>query len=56
MIPYDLAPSLHTAEPQATTLDDGFSAPQPCAAAEQDKPPEAPHATVDPALWDKSLF
>jgi hypothetical protein len=27
MIPYDLDPSLHTAEPEPDVLDDGFSPP-----------------------------
>ena len=27
MIPYDLDPSLHTAQPEAPVLDDGFSPP-----------------------------
>jgi hypothetical protein len=28
MIPYDIDPSLHTAEPESQLLDDGFSPPQ----------------------------
>jgi hypothetical protein len=28
MIPYELDPSLHTAEPESEVLDDGFSPPQ----------------------------
>lgn len=57
MIPYDLDPSLHTAEPESTMLDDGFSPPQQPAAAQEEKPPE-PHGlpAVDHALWAKSPF
>lgn len=28
MIPYDIDPTLHTAEPEPQQLDDGFSPPQ----------------------------
>jgi hypothetical protein len=56
MIPYDLDPSLHTAEPGPTTLDDGFSPPQPPAAGESEKAPEAQDAVLDPSLWAKSPF
>ena len=56
MIPYDLDPSLHTAEPEPTTLDDGFSPPQNVPAAENEKAREAQNAAVDPALWSKSPF
>ena len=55
MIPYDLDPSLHTAEPAPKTLDDGFSPPPPPHAAHDDNV-EAPSANVDPALWAKSEF
>ena len=53
MIPYDLDPSLHTAEPESTQLDDGFSPPQPVGAAEETPQPPL---KVDPALWAKSEF
>ena len=54
MIPYDLDPSLHTAEPEPVTLDDGFSPPHPAAAREEEEPLDA--QAVDPALWAKSAF
>jgi hypothetical protein len=53
MIPYDLDPSLHTAEPPPPQLDDGFSPPQP---VEGDDAAATPGAPVDPALWTKSEF
>jgi hypothetical protein len=57
MIPYDLDPSLHTAEPESMMLDDGFAPPQQPAAAQEDKPPEAQGVpAVDHALWAKSPF
>ena len=34
MIPYDIDPSLHSAEPEPPLLDDGFSPPVPDEAAE----------------------
>lgn len=51
MIPFDIDPSLHAAEPPPPQLDDGFSPPP----AEQ----EVPGVTVNPAdplLWVKSDF
>lgn len=56
MIPYDLDPSLHAAEPESAVLDDGFSPPQPVVAPEGEKEPQVPSAAVDPALWAKSQF
>jgi hypothetical protein len=57
MIPYDLDPSLHTAEPESTSLDDGFSPPQqPPARDTTDQPSEARDVAIDPALWAKSPF
>jgi hypothetical protein len=65
MIPYDLDPSLHTAEPGSTMLDDGFSppqhervAPEKVVAPEKEyklseSPPDVP---TDPGLWAKSAF
>jgi hypothetical protein len=51
MIPYDIDPSLHTAEPEPQRLDDGFSPPaHEAAAAAQDAPP------ADAALGEKSPF
>jgi hypothetical protein len=57
MIPYDLDPSLHAAEPEPDVLDDGFSPPhhdEPEAAA----PPGAVPAQTGPdaALSGKSPF
>lgn len=57
MIPYDLDPSLHAAEPEPDMLDDGFSPPhhdEPEAAA----PPGAVPAQTGPdaALSGKSPF
>ena len=52
MIPYDLDPSLHNAEPEPPLLDDGFSPPQGSDLAEADAIDEP----VDPALWAKSKF
>ena len=51
MIPYDVDPSLHTAEPGPPRLDDGFSPPPP--------EPQADDAGAPPgadALGDKSPF
>ena len=56
MIPYDLDPSLHSAEPASTVLDDGFSPPPQPVAAENENPTPPQSASVDPALWVKSPF
>jgi hypothetical protein len=57
MIPYDLDPSLHTAEPESTMFDDGFSPPQPAHATTQDEAqPQGPNGACDPALAAKSPF
>jgi hypothetical protein len=58
MIPYDLDPSLHTAAPEPTLLDDGFSPPQhePVAADPEKRDPSHSSPPVDPALWAKSAF
>jgi hypothetical protein len=60
MIPYDLDPSLHTAEPESAMLGDGISPPPPLVAPPQDPAPQPPlqaqGAPVDPALWAKSPF
>lgn len=56
MIPYDLDPSLHTAQPDRATLDDGFSPPSQPVAAGDEQRQEPQGVCVDPALWAKSLF
>jgi hypothetical protein len=58
MIPYELDPSLHNAQPQSTMLDDGFSPPQshprsPEAPQDELSYP-APDRPADPALRGKS--
>lgn len=53
MIPYDLDPSLHEAEPEKASLDDGFAPPPP--ARDPAEPIAAEDAAV-PALSTKSLF
>jgi hypothetical protein len=54
MIPYEVDPSLHPAQPAPPQLDDGFSPPAPEA---EDKPAAAGTAApVDPSLWSKSDF
>ena len=54
MIPYEVDPSLHPAEPAPPQLDDGFSPPAP----EPSNTTAPPAATppVDPNLWAKSEF
>lgn len=56
MIPYQVDPSLHPAEPAPPRLDDGFSPPHPADA--QAKPAVAgqPVEPIDPTLWVKSDF
>ena len=58
MIPYDLDPSLHNAQPQSTMLDDGFSPPQPHRQRPEAPQDELPHPALDrpadPALRGKS--
>jgi hypothetical protein len=57
MIPYDIDPSLHGGEPEATSLDDGFSPPShETHEAEPDAHDVPPTEPVDPALWKKSAF
>ena len=55
MIPYDIDPSLHAAEPQQVRLDDGFSAPHSHGEAVE---PAAAQATtsLEQALASKSDF
>jgi hypothetical protein len=52
MIPYEIDPSLHTAQPAPEQLDDGFSPP----VAEAPVRPDAAPPEIEPALWDKSEF
>lgn len=57
MIPYDLDPSLHTAEPEPEVLDDGFSPPHHDEPAKVAQPDATPAQTaVDAALQSKSPF
>jgi len=53
MIPYDIDPSLHTAEPEPQQLDDGFSPPHPEPVPDEDAQQTAVGAD---ALGDKSPF
>lgn len=54
MIPYDIDPSLHPAEPAPPQLDDGFSPPPPDEWG--DSSPGQATQKVDPSLWAKSAF
>ena len=55
MIPYELDPSLHTAEPESEVLDDGFSPPhEPMASTEM--PPNPEDTALDEAFSGKSPF
>jgi hypothetical protein len=54
MIPYDIDPSLHPAEPAPPQLDDGFSPPP--ADHSDDLPAAQAPQQVDPSLWAKSAF
>jgi len=58
MIPYDIDPSLHGAEPEPTSLDGGFSPPshETHEANPEVAPDASPAEPVDPALWKKSAF
>jgi hypothetical protein len=56
MIPYQVDPSLHPAEPAAPQLDDGFSPPHQAGAQPRPAVPGEPVEPVDPALWAKSDF
>jgi hypothetical protein len=54
MIPYEIDPSLHTAEPEPPRLDDGFSPPEP---HESDAhSPVVTHPASPVLLPDKSEF
>jgi len=55
MIPYDIDPSLHAAEPEQLSLDDGFSAP--CSHGEAPEADAADgSARLEEALASKSDF
>jgi hypothetical protein len=54
MIPYDVDPSLHTAEPEPPQLDDGFSPPAQEPGVPESKPAQ-PAASAG-VLGDKSAF
>lgn len=55
MIPYDIDPSLHAAEPEQLMLDDGFSAPR--SHGESHQRAGAEHAaSLEEALASKSDF
>jgi hypothetical protein len=56
MIPYQVDPSLHPAEPAAQQLDDGFSPPRAADAEHKPAVPGTPVEPADPALWIKSDF
>lgn len=55
MIPYDIDPSLHAAEPEPPQLDDGFSPPHSEPPEAGVAPPPRPAASAD-TIGDKSLF
>ena len=54
MIPYDIDPSLHAAEPEPPVLDDGFSPRPHHEVAQPEADPRA--AVADTSLSDKSAF
>jgi hypothetical protein len=56
MIPYDVDPSLHNADPEPEQLDDGFSPPQRHHAPPHAYDEPAAGEPVDPSLGSKSLF
>ena len=56
MIPYQVDPSLHPAEPAPPQFDDGFSPPPQAHAQAQPAAPGKPVEPIDPALWIKSDF
>lgn len=58
MIPYDIDPTLHSAQPGELLLDDGFSAPRGDSDATEAPSPPATRATasLDQALASKSDF
>ncbi len=55
MIPYDIDPSLHAAQPEQLLLDDGFSAPR--SHGQTPQPAATPAASsLEDALASKSDF
>jgi len=56
MIPYQLDPTLHPAQPVPPQLDDGCSPPRDGAVPPQPKADAGESAPVDPSLWAKSEF
>ena len=55
MIPYDIDPSLHAAEPEQLSLDDGCSSPRSHAES-PDPAPAEDAAALEEALASKSDF
>lgn len=55
MIPYDVDPSLHSAQPQPMLLDDGFSAPRSSRHA-LPTGSDVPAPSLEDALASKSEF
>lgn len=55
MIPYDIDPSLHAAQPEQPRLDDGFSSPRSHGEA-PDRAPAEDAAGLEGALASKSDF
>lgn len=56
MIPYEIDPSLYTAEPEPPVLDDGFSTPHHGEPAVTAETPPATDAPVDAALLPRNPF
>lgn len=56
MIPYQLDPTLHPAQPVPQQLDDGCLPPGAAAASPQSEAAPGEPAPVDPTLWAKSEF
>ena len=56
MIPYDVDPSLHNADPEPEQLDDGFSPPHRHHAPPHAHDEPVAGEPVDPSLGSKSLF
>lgn len=56
MIPYQLDPTLHPAQPVPPQLDDGCSPPRAGAVPPQPQADAGESAPVDPSLWAKSEF
>lgn len=54
MIPYDIDPSVHSADPELLLLDDGFSAPR--SRAEERAPLPEGRFSLEEALAGKSDF